>query len=212
MKNYKAVIFDLDGVIVSTDQYHYQAWKSLSEREHIDFDETINHRLRGVSRRESLIIILEKSTKTYTEDQIQEMMYFKNELYRDFLHHLTHDDLLEGVAEVLLFLRENGIKIAIGSSSKNTKMILSQIGLDQTFDTVVDGTMIEKSKPDPEVFLKAAHNLGLDPRDCIVVEDAIAGIEAAKAAKMFAFAVGDATKSDLADIKATSVLQLIDLF
>ncbi len=209
---FKGVIFDLDGVIVSTDHYHYHAWKKLADREDIEFDEVINHRLRGVSRRESLEIILEKASKKYAEPEIDEMMTFKNDIYKDSLVQLSPKDILPGVIELITFLKENKIAVAIGSSSKNTKSILKFIGLSDTFSVIIDGLMIKNSKPDPEVFLKAADELHIDPSECIVIEDAFAGIDAAKKANMFAVAVSDALKSKNADFYASNILDVKKLF
>nr|MCR4719517.1 beta-phosphoglucomutase [Bacillota bacterium] len=176
----KAVIFDLDGVIISTDDCHYEAWKKLADEEGIYFDRKINDRLRGVSRMASLEIVLEKSEKVYTEKEKAELAERKNNYYKEFIKKLTPNDILPGVMDNLEELKQNGIKIAIGSSSKNTPIILKQIGLDRYFDAVSDGNNITKSKPDPEVFLKAAEMLKIPPENCLVVEDADAGIEAGK--------------------------------
>lgn len=205
----KAVIFDLDGVLVSTDQLHYLAWKALAEREGIRFDREINNRLRGVSRMESLEIILERAARSYSEEEKAEMAAYKNGIYAELLGSLTPADLLEGVAECLAALRERGIKTAIGSSSKNAPKILERTGLASEFDAVSDGNSISRSKPDPEVFLKAAELLDIEPGLCAVVEDAEAGIKAAKAAGMAAFAVGDAKKSPLADFRLEALTELI---
>ncbi len=201
----KAVIFDLDGVIVSTDGFHYRAWKAMADNEGIYFDETINNRLRGVSRMESLEIILEKATKTYTPEEKEAMATAKNDIYRESLVQLTPDDILPGVMDMLTTLRGMGIKLAIGSSSKNTRVILKQIGLGDYFDAVADGNQIKNSKPDPEVFLLAAKLLGIDPADCVVVEDAYAGIDAAKAGGMKAVGVGDASKYEKADVTGATM-------
>lgn len=179
MDSIKAFIFDLDGVICFTDAYHYRAWKEMADKEQIEFNETINERLRGVSRADSLEIILEKAHKHYTDEEKQALMDKKNEIYKALLENMTADDVSLEVVETLKSLRKQGYKLAIGSSSKNTKFILKQIGLDDFFDAVSDGTNITKSKPDPEVFLKAADMLGVEPAACIVVEDAEAGIDAA---------------------------------
>lgn len=192
----KAVIFDLDGVIVSTDDCHYRGWKKMADEEGIYFDRTINERLRGVSRMESLNIILERSEKEYTEEEKTALATRKNGYYVEFIQALTPDDILPGVMEALSSLKEKGIKIAIGSSSKNTPIILKQIGLSDYFDAVSDGNNISKSKPDPEVFVKAAEFLGMQNSDCAIVEDADAGIEAGKAAGMTTFAVGNAKGGD----------------
>lgn len=175
----KGIIFDLDGVICFTDEYHYRAWKSMADKIGVYFDETINQRLRGVSRMDSLDIILEKSTKSYSEEEKLELARQKNELYRQFLEQMSPADLSGEVKTTLIRLRERGYKLAIGSSSKNTKLILDKLGLSGFFDAVSDGTNITRSKPDPEVFLKAAEYLGLAPEECLVVEDAGAGIDAA---------------------------------
>lgn len=206
----KAVVFDLDGVIVSTDDYHYRAWKSMADEEGIYFDREINERLRGVSRMESLEIILEKAEKTYTDQEKNQMAERKNNLYRELLNELTPKDILPGVMKVLEELKENNINIAIGSSSKNTPMILEKIGLNNYFDAVADGNEIRNSKPDPEVFLLAAKKLEIAPKDCLVVEDADAGVEAALAGKMKVLAVGYATSNPKADYKYKD-LSLVDI-
>ena len=175
----KAVIFDLDGVICFTDHYHYLAWKEMADEIGVYFDETINNRLRGVSRMDSLNIILEKSDKEYTCEQKEELAAKKNAIYVKLLEQMSPADLSNEVKTTLDALRAKGLKLAIGSSSKNTKMILKQIGLGDYFNAISDGTKIVNSKPDPEVFLKAAEFLSEHAEDCLVVEDALAGIEAA---------------------------------
>ena len=192
----KAVIFDLDGVIVSTDDCHNEAWKKLADEEGIYFDRKINDRLRGVSRMASLEIVLEKSEKAYTEEEKAELAERKNGYYKEFIKKLTPNDILPGVMDNLEELKKNGIKIAIGSSSKNTPIILKQIGLDGYFDAVSDGNNISKSKPDPEVFLKAAEMLKIPPKNCLVVEDADAGIEAGKNGGMKTLSVHGAKGAD----------------
>ena len=178
------VIFDLDGVIVSTDNCHYLAWKKMADEEGIPFDRTINERLRGVSRMESLNIILEKANKAYSEEEKQAMATRKNGYYVELIGSLTPGDMLPGAMDTLQMLKEKGIRIAIGSSSRNTPVILKQIQLENAFDAVADGNAITHSKPDPEVFLLAAKLLGLSPDNCLVVEDADAGVEAALAGGM----------------------------
>lgn len=178
---YKAVIFDLDGVICFTDKYHYLAWKLLADKIGVYFDEDINNRLRGVSRRESLEIILEGSEKSYSEEEKQEFLDLKNEQYVSFIQDMSDKDLSEEVKDTLDVLRNRKYLLAIGSSSKNAKTILQRLGLENYFDAISDGTNITKSKPDPEVFLKAAEFLGVSSADCLVVEDAKAGIDAAVA-------------------------------
>ena len=206
----KAVIFDLDGVVVSTDDYHYRAWKVMADEEGIYFDKTINERLRGVSRMESLEIILEKADKEYTNEEKIQMAEKKNSLYRELLNELTPNDILPGVMKVLEDLKAKNIKIAIGSSSKNTPMILGKIGLKDCFDAVADGNDIKNSKPDPEVFLLAARKVGMEAKECLVVEDADAGVEAALAGNMKVLAVGYASSNPKADYKFED-LSLVDI-
>ncbi|ANF98110.1 beta-phosphoglucomutase [Paenibacillus bovis] len=208
----KAVIFDLDGVIVSTDQYHYQAWKKMSDEEGIKFNETINNRLRGVSRMESLEIILEKAERTYTPEEKIALAERKNTYYRESLSEVKPDDMLPGAKHTIDELKKRGVKIAIGSSSKNTPTILKQIGLADAFDAVADGNDITHSKPDPEVFLLAAERLGVPPEECLVVEDAEAGVQAAIAGGMNVAAVGDAgLHSQDADYRLERVDEILDL-
>ena len=186
---YQGIIFDLDGVICSTDHYHYLAWKALADRLGIYFDETINNRLRGVSRMASLKIVLERSTVAYTEEEKAAFAEEKNNLYRELLKNMSPADLAPEVKETLDALRAEGLKLGIGSSSKNTKFILS---------------------PDPEVFLKGAEYLELAPAVCLVVEDAKAGIEAATAAGMDSAAIGDAVKCGLATYNLTRFADLLN--
>lgn len=194
--NYKAVIFDLDGVICTTDEYHYQAWKKMADGMNIYFDRTINNRLRGVSRMESLEIILEQyHGPALSEERKVELAAQKNDLYRESLHQMSPADLSEEVKTTLDALRAAGLKLAIGSSSKNTPFILGQLGLGNYFDAVSDGNNITRSKPDPEVFLKAAEMLGLAPSDCLVVEDAVSGAQAGHAGGFEVACVGDASQA-----------------
>lgn len=204
----KGVIFDLDGVIVSTDNYHYLAWKKIADEEGIFFNREINNRLRGVSRMASLNIILERAKKVYSEAEKEALAKKKNELYRASLSSLKPSDILYGVGDLLGFLKNKGIKTAIGSSSKNTKLILSKIGLEDAFDAVADGTMVSHSKPNPEVFLKAAELLSLKPQDCIVVEDAVAGIDAANNGGFISAGVSEAGKYEKADYRLKDISEL----
>lgn len=196
------VIFDLDGVIVSTDNCHYLAWKKMADEENIPFDRTINERLRGVSRMESLEIILEKAQKAYTADEKLVLAARKNAYYVELIGSLTESDILPGALETLHMLKARGLKVAIGSSSRNTPVILRQIGLDSAFDAVADGNAIHNSKPDPEVFLLAASLLHLEPKNCLVVEDADAGIEAGIAGGMRTLGVGSASANPKATFTA----------
>lgn len=193
---YQGIIFDLDGVICSTDKYHYQAWKKMADDIGVYFDEVINNRLRGVSRMASLEIILERSEKQYTDEQKSALAEQKNDLYRELLMQMSPADLSDEVKSTLDALRAGGLKLAIGSSSKNAKLILGRIGLGDYFDAISDGTNITHSKPHPEVFLKAAEMLGLEPKRCLVVEDARAGIEAAAAGGFDSAGLGEAAEHE----------------
>lgn len=207
-----AVIFDLDGVICFTDKFHYQAWKKLADGLGIYFDETINNRLRGVSRMASLDIILERSDKTYSLEEKEAFAEEKNETYRELLKTMTPADLSDEVRDTLAALRDRGYRLAIGSSSKNTKFILQRIGLADFFDAIADGTDITRSKPDPEVFLTAAKKLWIAPERCAVVEDAKAGIQAAKAGGMIALALnGDARDCGSEDYNLCSFSDLLNI-
>ena len=194
---YKGIIFDLDGVICFTDKYHYLAWKRLADKLGIYFDETINNRLRGVSRMESLEIILEKSTKKYSKEEKEDFAEQKNKMYVELLEDMTPADLPKEVKTTLDDLRKQGVLLAIGSSSKNAMRILKHLGLENYFDAISDGTNITKSKPDPEVFLKAAEYLQLEPQECLVVEDAVAGIKAATAGGFDSAGLGEASECEM---------------
>ncbi len=207
----KAIIFDLDGVICFTDKYHYQAWKQLADKEGIYFDETINNRLRGVSRMDSLEIILERADKEYTQEEKEAMAAEKNATYVELLKEMSPADLSDEVRNTLETLRTRGYKLAIGSSSKNTKTILGRIGLGDFFDAISDGTNITKSKPDPEVFLKAAEFVGEDPADCLVVEDAHAGIDAAVAGGFESAGIGEAAEHPQVTYKMSTFADLLDV-
>ena len=190
----KAIIFDLDGVIVSTDEQHYQAWQVLADKLGIPFDRETNNRFRGVSRMACMDILEEIGGKSFTDEEKLAYATEKNELYRSLLGEMSETDLDPNVKSTLDALREGGVKLAIGSSSKNAKFILKKLGLGDYFDAVSDGTNITKSKPDPEVFLKAAEMLSIPPEECLVVEDALSGVDAALKAKMSVATVGDAAK------------------
>lgn len=189
---YKGIIFDLDGVICSTDEYHFQAWKTLADRLGIAFDRQKNNLLRGVSRMASLEILLGEQSEQYSEKEKEALAEEKNNLYRKLLSHMSPADLEPEVRQTLEMIRTTGRRTAIGSSSKNTPYILNRIGLETFFDAVSDGNCITHSKPHPEVFLKAAEMLDLYPGDCLVVEDAHAGVEAAVSGGFDCAAMGDA--------------------
>lgn len=209
MMKYNAIIFDLDGVIIHTDKYHYLAWKKIADEIGVHFDKSINNKLRGVSRSESLEIILEGYNGLLPEDRKQYYLNKKNDFYKYMLKCLSPNDLDPIVLGTINKIKERGIMIAIGSSSKNAKLILKQLGLNKTFDAVADGNDITRSKPDPEVFLKASSFLGVPPKECLVVEDAESGVKAALAAKMDCAAIGNATESNLAQYNLVNLSELL---
>ena len=194
MNTIRAIIFDLDGVICCTDQYHERAWREMAEEFGIYFDPAVSNRLRGVSREESLEIILEHAGKVFSPEEKKKMAEKKNAIYIKLLDRMSPGDLEEDVRSTLEQLRNRGCLLAIGSSSKNTRKILDKIGLGNYFDAVCDGNEITHSKPDPEVFLKAAGKIGLAVSECLVVEDACAGISAASAGGFDSAGLGDAAK------------------
>jgi len=206
---YRAVIFDLDGVICDTDRYHYLAWKKIAGEIDVHFDETINNKLRGIGRLESLEIMFGSRSEEFSEPKKHELAQKKNQYYRKLLQSMSPQDLDPDIKATLDQIKTQGLKIAIGSSSKNARLILKQIGLDNYFDAVSDGTNISRSKPDPEVFLKASAYLGIEAPYCLVVEDAKSGLEAAIAAKMDTAAIGDAVKYGLADYQLEKLSDLL---
>ena len=202
----KAVIFDLDGVLVTTDELHFLAWKALADKLGITgFTKEDNVRQRGVSRMASLEVVLEKTDKKYSEEEKLALADEKNAIYVNSLDTLSPSDLLPGVNEFITFLKEKNIKTAIGSASKNTPLILEKTGIADKFDAISCGLDTSKSKPDPEVFLIAAKKLGLRPEECAVIEDSDAGIQAAKAGGMIAVAVGAAMNNEKADYRAQAL-------
>lgn len=178
----RGAIFDLDGVIVDTAKYHYLAWRSLAERLGFEFTAADNERLKGVSRVESLKVLLEIGGVEAGEAERLKMAEEKNKEYVEYISRLEPAEILPGAKEYLQQLRQQGVKIALGSASKNAAFILDRLGIAELFDAVIDGTKVSKAKPDPEVFLAASEALGLAPADCVVFEDAAAGVEAGKAA------------------------------
>lgn len=197
----KAVIFDLDGVLVTTDELHFEAWKALADKLGInDFTKADNVRQRGVSRMASLEVVLEKTDRAFSEEEKLALAEEKNEIYVRSLSALSETDVLSGANEFIDYLKSKGIKTAVGSASKNTPLILGKTKLAGKFDAVSCGLDTTKSKPDPEVFLIAAKKLGVAPCDCVVVEDSDAGIEAAKTGGMYAIAVGAAEYNPKADV------------
>lgn len=190
MNNIKACIFDLDGVIVDTAVYHYKAWKRLANELGFDFTEEDNEKLKGVSRTRSLELILQWGGITKTETEKEELATRKNNWYVEMISKMTPDEVLPGAKEFLEACRADGIKTALGSASKNSGMILEKTGITHLFDAVIDGNKVSKPKPDPEVFLKGAEELGVAPGNCVVFEDAIAGVEAAIAGGMKVVGIG----------------------
>ena len=195
----KACIFDLDGVIVDTVPAHFIAWKTMADELNIPFTEEDNEHLKGVSRVDSMKRILAIGNMSKTDAEIKELTDRKNKIYVDIISRMTAADILPGVLDFIQLLKDNNIATAVGSSSKNTPTILKAVGLDATFDTVVDGNQVTHSKPDPEVFLKGAQRLALAPADCLVLEDAISGVEAAKRGGMKCLGVGESDVLGQAD-------------
>lgn len=200
MREIKACIFDLDGVIVDTAKYHYLAWKRLAGMLGFEFTEKDNERLKGVSRVRSLEILLEIGGVNASSEQKESWAHDKNEWYVEYITKMGKEEILPGVESFLDELRKNGVKTAIGSASKNANLILTRLGLIDCFDAIIDGTKVSAAKPDPEVFVAAASALGVDPSQCVVFEDAEAGIEAAKAGEMFAIGIGSSDVLVNADV------------
>lgn len=199
--NLKAVVFDLDGVLTDSAKYHYQAWKMLADKLGIPFDEEYNEKLKGVSRMESLELILQNGSAQdkYTQEEKVAMATEKNEFYRQLLHQITPEDVLPGIHDFLEQLKAAGIKTAVASVSHNAPFILERLELDKYFDYICDAAQVPRAKPFPDIFLSAAQNLGVDPANCIGVEDAQAGIQAINAAGMMSVGVG--TESQMQEAK-----------
>lgn len=191
-KEYKAFIFDLDGVITDTAEFHFLAWKRLAEEEGIPFDRQVNEKLRGVSRRKSLEIIL--NDREFSEESIEEMMAKKNDYYQDYIDTITSENMLPGTKEILDELKNKGYKLAVGSASKNAKQVIKNLKITDMFETISDGFSVENTKPAPDLFLHTAKKMGVEPVSCAVFEDAEAGIEAALAADMTAIGIGPADR------------------
>lgn len=217
MKEKKGVIFDLDGVIVDTAKFHFLAWRKLANDLGFDFTEEQNEQLKGVSRVHSLQKILKWGGMELSEEEFQRQMDLKNENYLSYVNEMDASEILPGVSKILDYLIENDIPFALGSASKNARTILEKIELLEKFDAIVDGTDVTKAKPDPEVFLIAAEKLGVKPEDCIVFEDAVAGIQAANRADMISIGIGDKTTlgeadyvfSDFTEIEREFIEQLL---
>ena len=214
----KGFIFDLDGVIVDTAKYHFLAWRKLANSLGIDFTEIQNEQLKGVSRVKSLEKILNWGNKTVSDDEFNRLMAEKNEDYLSYIYKMDASEILPEVHRVLNILKEHHQGIALGSASKNAKLILERVDLLDYFDEVVDGNSVTKAKPDPEVFLNAARALQIKPENCIVFEDAVAGVEAANAAQMISIGIGSSDVlghanfifKDFTEISNDFILQLIN--
>lgn len=204
----KAFLFDLDGVIVDTAIYHYQAWKRLANELGFDISEEFNERLKGVSRTDSLDLILAFGGLTLPDERKVELATQKNGWYLDLVSRMTPDDILPGVANFFSQVRKAGLLTALGSVSKNAPLILERIGMTEVFDAVIDGTKISKGKPDPEVFTKGAAELEVRPSECVVFEDALAGVEAGKRGGMFVVGIGSPDVLTQADLVAPSLQAL----
>lgn len=208
----RGFIFDLDGVITDTAEYHYRGWKRLAEEEGLPFTRADNEFLRGISRRESLMLILKD--RVYPEEKIQEMMERKNNYYLESIKEISPRDLLPGAKELLEEIRAAGLKNALGSASKNAGEVLDRLGIRSLFDAIADGHSVERQKPAPDLFLHAARQLNLSPMECVVMEDATAGIEAAKAGGFRSIGLGPRERVGAAEavFPSLSGVRLADLW
>jgi beta-phosphoglucomutase len=206
MSQIKAFIFDLDGVLVDTAEYHYRAWKSLADEEGLPFDRRANEALRGISRRESLLLILKD--RKLPEGKIQEMMERKNRYYLEYIQEINPTDLLAGARELLLEIHAAGLKSAVGSASKNSRQVLEKLGIVSLFDAISDGYSVTNPKPAPDLFLHTAAQLGFTPAECVVVEDAAAGIQAAQAGGFRSIGLGPIERVGEADLVFPSIANI----
>ncbi|MDG5799058.1 beta-phosphoglucomutase [Marinilabiliaceae bacterium ANBcel2] len=204
----KACLFDLDGVITDTAKYHYIAWKTLADELGFDFTPVDNEQLKGVSRKESLEILLNIGNILKSEEEKEKLAEYKNSLYRTYILKMTPEELLPGAKEFLLECRKNKIKTALGSASKNAQTIIERLKISDLFDAVIDGTHTLKAKPNPEVFLKGAEALSVKPEECIVFEDAVSGVDAAKAAGMKVIGIGSPSILNKADFTIDSLEEI----
>jgi beta-phosphoglucomutase len=207
----RGFIFDLDGVLTDTAEYHYRGWKRLADEEGISFTREDNDFLRGIPRRESLMLILKG--RIYPEEKILEMMERKNNYYLEFIREVSPQDLLPGARELLEEIRRAGLKSALGSASKNARDVIQRLGIADLLDAISDGSSVEKQKPAPDLFLHAAEQLKLTPAECVVVEDAAAGIAAASAGGFHTVGLGPSERVIDADIILPSLdgVRLSDL-
>ncbi|EAK9428056.1 beta-phosphoglucomutase [Listeria monocytogenes] len=206
----KGVVFDLDGVITDTAHYHYLAWKKTAESIGIEFDEAFNENLKGVSRIDSLLLILKKDGREndFTEEQIEALAADKNDFYVSLLKEITPADVLPGIKELIVDLKKQNLKCAIASVSKNARTVLSALEMEQEFDYIVDAAKITKSKPDSEIFVEACRGLGLETSEVVGIEDAQAGIEAINAAGIVSVGVGSGLREADMTVKSTGLLDL----
>lgn len=205
MSRFKAVIFDLDGVITDTAHYHYLAWKRLAESQGVHFDHAFNENLKGIDRMGSLDLILASSKRVYTQEEKLALADEKNRHYQELIATMSSADLLPGAVRALDVVRAAGLRIGLASVSKNAFTVLGRLGITEKFDYVVDAATIARGKPDPEIFLKAARELGVAPEDCLGVEDAVAGVASIKSAGMFALGIGHPFVLTQADVVITSL-------
>ncbi|OFA01605.1 beta-phosphoglucomutase [Duganella sp. HH101] len=205
MSRFKAVIFDLDGVITDTAHYHYLAWKRLAESQGVHFDHAFNENLKGIDRMGSLDLILASSKRAYTQEEKLALADEKNRHYQELIATMSSADLLPGAVRALDVVRAAGLRIGLASVSKNAFTVLGRLGITDKFDYVVDAATIARGKPDPEIFLKAARELGVAPEDCLGVEDAVAGVASIKSAGMFALGIGHPFVLTQADVVITSL-------
>ncbi|MBC1481861.1 beta-phosphoglucomutase [Listeria sp. FSL L7-1485] len=206
----KGVLFDLDGVITDTAHYHYLAWKKTAESIGIEFDEAFNENLKGVSRMDSLLLILKKDNREndFTKEELETLAADKNEFYVSLLQEISPADVLPGIKELIAELKMQNLKCAIASVSKNARTVLSALGMEQDFDYIVDAAKITKSKPNPEIFIEATRGLGLTPSEVVGIEDAQAGIEAINAANIVSVGVGSGLRNADMTVKHTGLLDL----
>ncbi|KAA1186246.1 beta-phosphoglucomutase [Paenibacillus sp. B2(2019)] len=206
----QAVIFDLDGVITDTAEYHYQAWGMIAKELSLPFTREFNENLKGVSRIASLELLLGQAAtpNTYSPEEMEEMATRKNEFYQQLIQQVTPADVLPGISELLAELKDHGVKTGIASASKNAFTVIRLLGMEKDFGVIVDAAKLARNKPDPEVFLTAADALGVDPQFCVGVEDAVAGVEAIRAAGMFAVYISIQESLSIADMNLNHTAEL----
>lgn len=209
MKIHTCALFDLDGVIVDTANYHFLAWRKIASNFGFELSKENNEKLKGVSRTKCLNIILELSNFDLNENSFNYYLKKKNEIYLDYIKNINSENILPGILKTLNYLKEKNIMIGIGSASKNARFIIEKLKIGPFFDVIVDGNQIVNSKPDPEVFLKGSKALGVLPENCVVFEDSDSGIQAAKAAKMTAIAIGTPDKFSNYDFCFTNFLKIV---